>query len=295
MTKIERPKIVCELGINANGNFALLRFMARRALFMGADYIKLQTRTPRVCVPRDQWDKPREWFNGEMITYIEYKERMELTRKQLYVFGQEFEGRWITSFWDEESVDFVNDVFRDKPEFLPVYAKIPSAKITDLNLVRKVINLNCPLMVSTGMSTDEEIDTLLNTIPASKKCVIFHCNSSYPTDDSEINLQAIPALHRRMKYLKWHETGEDTKFIIGFSSHSSSPFPAIGAMYMGAKWIEVHYTKDRSMKGTDQAASLEDKAIELLVREAKKFPDRMGDGEHKLYDSELSARAKLRG
>ena len=145
-------------------------------------------------------------------------------------------------------------------------------------------------MLSTGMSTEAEVRSAFENLSQDFSYTIFHCNASYPTDDSEINLNAMASLKSLMGL--WHGYN---KITIGFSSHSPSPFPCIGAMYMGAEFIEVHYTLDRAMQGTDQAASLELNALELLVREAKRMSVIMGDGDIQLYDSELSAREKLRG
>lgn len=280
-------EIIAELGINHNGDFDTLINLADMAMESGADYVKLQMRTPTVCVPRDQWDIPREWFDGATVTYIEYKERMELSQEELSLFDDYMrleygDGRWFASVWDIQSL-------RNLMEFDVPYIKIPSALITSRKLIEACNEYNVPMIISTGMSTDDEYKACLSWIDPKKPVTIMHCNSAYPTADNEIDLATINTIKNYIDLFG----GENDR--VGFSSHSKSPFPAIYACVLGAEAVEVHVTLDRASKGTDHAASLEESGLRLLCREARKIPIMMGDGIVRVYESEIPARKKLRG
>jgi len=173
--------------------------------------------------------------------------------------------------------------------------KIPSAKITDLDLLRCVAIEKNEILISTGMSTEEEIVLAIETIYKTRKrnnipleLVVMGCNSSYPTDDQEVNLLSLLTLKHLSEMLK-------IPFSLGFSSHSPSPYPAIYSTFFDVRYIEVHYTLDRTLPGTDQAASLESHGLELLARESKRIPKLLGDGTLQVFESEKGPRAKLRG
>lgn len=268
-------KLVAELGINHNGNEELLYGMADTFLET-ADYVKLQMRTPELCVPRSEWNKPKEW-NGKTMTYLEYKKLIELSPSQYDAFNENYKLFWSCSVWDMESLT------RASKYPLP-FIKIPSAKLTDLNLIHAA-GKRFPLVMSTGMSTVIEIEAaVLTARKVNSDITLLHCTSTYPTVDSEINLSGMDALR------EWFP---DVK--IGFSSHSKSPFPAVYSMFYGAKFIEVHATLDRTLPGTDQSASLEPSGFELLRREIDRIPTLIGDGIIRVYNSELEPMKKLRG
>lgn len=281
-------KVIAELGINHNGDFDTLISLADMAMGAGADYVKLQLRTPTVCVPQSEWDKPRLWFDGTMITYIDYRERMEFGTSQLALFDEYMEmqygaGRWFASIWDAPSLDRLE-------KFSVPFVKIPSAMLTNESLLRHTVASDLPIIASLGMSTRAEVERAVEGLSsASGEVILMHCNSSYPALDSEIDLLTIRRLQEECLYNKKYD-----KFKIGFSSHSKSPYPAIYSMVLGAQYVEVHVTLDRTMQGTDHAASLEEAALKLICREAKKIPVLMGNGDIKLYESELPARKKLR-
>lgn len=271
--------ILCaELGINHNGSFGTLLEMADTAL-EHFDYVKTQMRTPELCVPRDQWNKPRMW-KGKLMTYMEYKQLMEFSVKQYDEFDKKYKGKWTCSVWDMEALE------RASRYDLP-FIKIPSAKITDLDLVAEAAGL-FPIVLSTGMSTNEQIRTAVRVAVANagdKDITLLHCTSTYPTKDSEVNLRGIETLQDN--YV-WDAS-------VGFSSHSKSPYPAIYAILLNASFLEVHFTLDRTMEGTDQSASLEAPALELIAREAQKIPILLGDGRIQVYESEQEPMKKLRG
>ena len=281
---MSRAEVISELGQNYNGSFDLLIQLTDMAFSAGTDYVKLQTRTPKLCVPQSEWNKTRNWFDGTPMTYIQYKERMELGIEQLrefddYVSNRYGKGRWFTSVWDIEALNKVN-------EFELPFIKIPSAMLTNHKLISESISRKCPLMISTGMSTKDEIDKAVSLLCANeKKSVIMHTNSSYPTIDSEINLKRIQTLKDRyhLPYFKF-----------GFSSHSTSPLPSIFSVFYGAEFIEAHVTLGRHMIGSDHSASLEKSGLELLCREVNRIPVLEGDGVIRLYDGELEPRNRLR-
>jgi N-acetylneuraminate synthase len=276
-------KIVGEVGINWNGDFDLLIKLTDMIVQSGADYVKLQIRTPEICVPREQWDTPRNWFDGTPMTYIEYRRRMELSLEQLkeyddYVRNQYGTDRLFASVWDIPSLNRICDEF-DWP-----YIKIPSAMMTNHNLLKWTIERDRPVILSTGMSTIEEIDDAVSLFPTDYPLTVMACNSAYPIrDDNEVNLSVLTTYKERY--------GRP----VAFSSHHPSPFPAIYSTFFGAKMVEVHASLDRTLPGTDQSSSLEQHGLELLCRELKRIPNLIGDGVKKLYDSELPARKKLRG
>ena len=266
--------LVAELGINHQGDYNTLCTMADTFLKY-ADYVKVQMRAPRLCVPESQWDKPKEW-GGEMMTYIEYKELMEFTEEQYDDFDNWYGGYWFPSVWDMPSLDLAS-------KYNLPYIKIPSAKITDLELVRESARL-FPIVISTGMSNWYQIQEAVDAAHSvTGEVTLLQCTSTYPVDDSEVNLLGMETLR---KYNTKH---------VGFSSHSKSPYPAIYSAVLGAEFIECHATLDRSWEGSDHAASLEESAFALIRRELNRIPVLLGDGQIRVYDSELEPMRKLRG
>lgn len=267
--------LVAELGINHQGEFETLVDMAN-VFLRHADFVKTQMRTPRVCVPKDQWNKPKEW-NGRVMSYIEYKELMEFNEQQYDEFDKLFNGRWFPSVWDLPSLE------RADKYALP-YIKIPSAKLTDLKLIAEAAK-RFPIVMSTGMSNWYQIEQAVATAKRfTKEITLLHCTSTYPTADNEVNLLGMNAL--KEKYNVKH---------VGFSSHSMSPYPAIYSAVLGAEFIEIHATLNRAWPGTDQAASIEEPGFALIRRELNRIPSLLGDGEIKVYESEIEPMKKLRG
>lgn len=291
------PKIILEVGINHNGHVDLASEIADMCLDTADStgypresiYIKFQKRNPEVSTPVHMWQMQRiSPVTGEMGTYIEYKRQIE--------FGEHeyAELDWITdacggifvSVWDVDSVNFVSENFPHWP-----YIKIPSAHLTNHDLLRAAINTDIPLILSTGMSTWDEIGDAYGVYNdfnrVGSQLTILSCTASYPCKDDEINFYK---LDRMMKYFPTMSNDN----MVGFSSHAPSPFPAIYSNFYGVDMIEVHVTTDRSLPGSDQSASLEKPAIELLMRETLKIPKLYGDGVF-IYDSELGKRKSLRG
>ena len=295
----ELPILVAEIGINGNGNIDIVTdtiemvFNAVSPYYpLGKVYIKFQKRNPDKSVPHHMWDTPRKsLLTGQMTNYITYKRQLEHSLddyKEIddvvyYLFETH---NWFVSVWDLDSVDWVKGNFPNMP-----YIKIPSAHLVNRDLIDAVMETGIPPIVSTGMSTMQQIQLALHRIGLHNTSmpVVMHCNSSYPCKDNEIDLNAISLLYR----LAWDEF--KTVSPIGFSSHSPSPYPAIYSNFFNVDMIEFHVTLDRAMEGSDHSASLERGAIELLARETARIPIVRGKEELRVYDSELEKRRTLRG
>lgn len=269
-------KLISELGLNHNGSFKNLIKLSEMSLQAGYDLIKIQVRTPRLCVPKDQWNKPREWFDGTPMTYIEYKERLELNDEQLSTWMRQYQGQAFASVWDIPSLERI-------ARYNPPYIKVPSAMLTNDQLLNTTIDTGISVILSTGMSTVEEIDHAVGLFPADYNLILMHCTSSYPVADEEINLRAIKTL--RDRYM----------LPVGYSSHDRSPYSSLYALALGAWGVETHATLDRSMKGTDQSSSLEKPGLDLIARERNRLEKIMGDGIKRVYSSEIPIKEKLRG
>jgi N-acetylneuraminate synthase len=269
--------ITAEIGVNHNGDIDIAKKMIREAFLNGCDSVKFQKRTPEICVPRDQWDIMRETPWG-YISYIEYRRKMEFTQSdyaEIDRYCKESGIDWFASVWDEPSVDFME-------QFDPVAYKIASATLTDTGLLKKLRATQRPLILSTGMSTMEQIHSAVRLVGV-KNLIITHATSTYPCDPTELNLRVIQTLRE-----------EFPDCPIGYSGHEVGLIPSVVAVAMGACLIERHITLDRAMWGSDQAASVEPQGFERLVKYIRVTEKALGDGSKKVYDSELSSLKKLR-
>jgi N-acetylneuraminate synthase len=269
--------IIAEIGINHNGSLDLAKRLIEGAAEAGCDAVKFQKRTPRLCVPRHQWDVKRETPWGVM-SYIEYREKLEFGIEEyteINHFCQHKGIDWTASCWDEPSVEFIE-------QFAPPFYKASSSSLTDHNLLLKMKDTGRPLMISTGMSTQEEIDQAVDIL-GEEDLLIAHSTSTYPCPVNELNLFMIRSLKERYP-----------KAIIGYSGHETGLSTTYAAVVLGSSFVERHITLDRAMWGTDQAASVEVHGIARLVSHIREVEHSLGDGIKKLYDSELTARKKLR-
>jgi N-acetylneuraminate synthase len=270
--------VIAEIGINHNGSVDIAKKMILGAVVAGADCVKFQKRTPEICVPRDQWDIERDTPWGRM-TYIDYRNRMEFTADQyadIDAFCKQHNIDWTVSCWDEEAVDFMENHFD-----VPFY-KAASASLTDIPLLQQMQATGRPLMISTGMSTMEEITTAIEALDG-RSLLVAHATSSYPAPLAELNLKMIETLRSIYPSLP-----------IGYSGHETGLAPTYAAVAIGASFIERHITLDRAMWGTDQAASVELGGLARLVRDVRDIETALGDGIKRVYDSELGPRKKLR-
>lgn len=268
--------IIAEIGINHNGDLDITRQMIDAAVHAGADAVKFQKRTPEVCTPMDQQQQMRETPWG-YITYLDYRYKVEFGEKEyreIERYCRKKEVDWFASVWDEQSVDFME-------AFSPPAYKIPSASITDHALLRHTRKTGRPLIISTGMSTMEQIRNAVQ-VTGLENLVITHCTSTYPCEPEELNLRMIQTLRNEFPCP------------IGYSGHEVGLVPPQVAVALGACMVERHLTLDRAMWGSDQAASVEPSGFERLVKYIRTAEASLGDGVKRVYASELSSLKKLR-
>ena len=268
--------IVAEIGINHNGDLSLAKKMISAAAEAGVDAVKFQKRTPEICVPPEQRGQMRETPWG-YISYLEYRERVEFSKEQYQEidrFCSETGITWFASVWDEPSVDFLET-------FHPSCYKIPSASLTDHSLLKHLRKTSRPLILSTGMSTMQEIEAAVKLL-GTENLSITHATSTYPCEPDELNLKMIPTLKEKFPCP------------VGYSGHEVGLIPSVVAVALGANLVERHITLDRALWGTDQAASVEPGGFERLVKYIRVTEQAMGDGVKRVYDSELPSLKKLR-
>jgi N-acetylneuraminate synthase len=269
--------VIGEIGINHNGSLEIAKRLIDGAVLAGADAVKFQKRTPERCVPRDQWNIERDTPWGRM-TYIDYRRRIEFGPREYAEIDRHCGERgilWFASCWDEESVDFMES-------FRPSCYKVASASLTDLPLLQKMRATGRPLMVSTGMSTLQEIEAAVSAV-GRDNLLIAHATSSYPCPPEHLNLNMI----RTLKALY-------PECPIGYSGHEVGLAPTWAAVTLGACFVERHITLDRAMWGSDQAASVEIGGLLRLVANIRDIERSLGDGVKRIYEGELAARQKLR-
>jgi sialic acid synthase SpsE len=268
--------VIAEIGINHNGDLEIAKKLMDVAASAGCDAVKFQKRTPELCVPEEQKSQIRETPWGTM-TYLEYKERTEFGQQeyqQIDTYAKKLGIHWFASPWDLPSVDFLLT-------FDPVCIKVASASLTDDALLKKLVASGVPLILSTGMSTMEEIDHAA-TVVKSSQYALAHATSTYPCQPSELNLRMISTLKDKFQVP------------IGYSGHETGLATTLAAVAMGATFIERHITLDRAMWGTDHSASVEPTGLDRLVRDIRNIELAFGDGVKRVFESELPVRAKLR-
>src|SRR5215211_7477860 len=261
--------VIAEIGINHNGDLDIAKKMIDAAIHAGANAVKFQKRTPEVATPPDQRNQMRETPWG-YITYLDYRYKVEFNEEQyreIDSYCTEKGIAWLVSVWDEPSIDFMEKF--DTPAY-----KIPSASLTDAKLIRKARATGKPLILSSGMSTMEQIKTAVQ-VAGEANLALMHCTSTYPCEPEELNLKMVETLRREFPDLP-----------IGYSGHEVGLVPSAVAVALGACMVERHLTLDRAMWGTDQAASVEPGGFERLVKYIRVTEASLGDGVKKVYDSE---------
>ena len=269
--------IIAEIGINHNGDMAIARKLIEEAAHAGCDAVKFQKRTPEICTPKDEWDRMRDTPWGRM-RYIDYRYKVEFGEKEYAEIDKIAKDNgilWFASCWDQESVDFLE-------QFNPALYKAASASLTDLDLLKKKKATGKPLIISTGMSTQHQIDHAVAAL-GTDQLLIAHSTSAYPCPVEQLNLNMINTLK-----------GKFPGVPIGYSGHETGLATTCAAVAIGASFVERHYTLDRAMWGSDQAASVELGGMQKLVRDIRDIEQAKGDGVKKVYDSELGAMKKLR-
>lgn len=268
--------IVAEVGINHNGDIENAKRMMDAARHAGVDAVKFQKRTPELCTPPDQRNQMRETPWG-YITYLEYRYKVEFGQAEYLEidrYAKEIGIDWFASVWDEPSVDFIE-------QFNPIAYKVPSAALTDHGLLKKLHASGRPVILSTGMSSIDEIHTAVPLLDQAN-LIICHTTSAYPCPPEELNLRMIQTLK------------EEYTCPIGYSGHEVGLIPSAVAVAMGACLVERHITLDRAMWGSDQAASVEPGGFERLVKYVRVAELSLGDGVKKVYESEIPSMRKLR-
>lgn len=272
--------MIAEIGLNHNGDLSIAKKLIDAAFACDWHCVKFQKRTPEICVPDHQKAVSKDTPWGKM-TYLEYRHRVEFGEKEYSYIDQYCREKpifWTASVWDLPSLQFV--LRYDVP-----FIKIPSAKLVETNLLREAALTGKPVLLSTGMSTIEEIDAAVSVLDefSAGNYVLMHTNSTYPTPPDELNLLTL-------KFLK-----ERYDCVVGYSGHEYDLEPTVIAVALGARIIERHVTLNHNMWGSDQFASLEVHAMDLLHKRVKQIPISMGDGVKKLTENEILIRRKLRG
>ena len=267
--------VIAEIGINHNGDVDIAKKLIAAAVTAGCDAVKFQKRTVDVVYSSEELARPRESPFG--TTNGDLKRGLELgveAYSELDRFCKSLGVMWFASCWDEQSVDFME-------AFDPPCYKIASASLTDDDLLRHHRRTGRPLLASTGMSTIEQIDHAVDVL-GRHDLVLLHTTSTYPSKLEELNLRVIPKMIERYDVP------------VGYSGHEVGLYTSLAAVALGACVVERHITLDRAMFGSDQAASVEPQGIASLVKNIRHAEVALGDGEKRVYDSEVSIMKKLR-
>ncbi len=283
---MKKTYIIAEIGINHNGDLKNALRLIDIAAAAGCDAVKFQKRNPDVCVPEHQKNIIRDTPWGQM-TYLEYKYKVEFEKAEYDIIDAHCKSHgieWSASPWDMDSLEFLKQY--DVP-----FLKVPSAMLTNDELLEGCVASGKRVIFSTGMSTKEEIDHAVMVLRKAKlvhnnphKIGLLHCNSTYPAPINELNLAGIQTLQN-----------EYVDFEIGYSGHEFRLGTTVAAVYLGASIIERHITLDRQMWGSDHLASVEPQGLFKLVSGIRELEQAYGDGVIQVTESEKPVRAKLRG
>lgn len=268
--------IIAEVGINHNGDVEIAKKLVDAAADAGCDAVKFQKRDPDLSVPEHQKGVMRETPWG-YISYLEYKKRIEFGFDEFQEIDRHCKARgitWFASVWNPEAVEFT-ERFQ-----VPCY-KVASASITDDRLLAAMRATGKPVILSTGMSTMAEIAHAIEQLE-NDKLLLMQATSNYPCKVEELNLRAIRTLREA-----FHRP-------VGYSGHETGLQTTVAAVALGACMVERHITLDRSMWGTDQAASVEPHGLKTLVRDIRIVEKALGDGVKRVYESEAAPRLKMR-
>jgi N-acetylneuraminate synthase len=283
---MKKTYIIAEIGINHNGSLETAKRLVDMASTAGCDAVKFQKRNPDVCVPEHQKSVLRDTPWGQM-TYLEYKHKIEFGQKEYDEIDSYCRDRkitWTASPWDLDSLKFLMQY--DVP-----FIKIPSAHLTNAALIKAAKETGKKIILSTGMSTLEEIDDAVKILrdhnepfsAFSDNFALLHCNSTYPSPLEDLNLKCIQTLR------------EAYSCEVGYSGHEFRLGTTVAAVYLGATILERHITLDRTMWGTDQLSSIEPQGLIKLVKGVRELEMALGDGVKRVTPAEEIIRKKLRG
>ena len=254
--------IIAEIGLNHQGDINIAKKLIDAAIDAGADVVKFQKRTPEVCLPEKLWGVERDTPWGRM-SYLEYRKRIELSKEEYTSINNYCWGKvmWTASPWDVKSVAFLE-------RFQVPFYKVASASVTDIKLLKAINKTGRPVLMSIGMSDVSQIRVAINELGGKPEDItLMVCTSAYPCPIDKLNLSRIDTLRR---FFPEHP--------VGYSGHETGLWTTLCAVAMGAQVIERHFTLDRSMKGSDHAASIEPQGLKLLVREIRALEAARGTG-----------------
>ena len=276
---MKKTYVIAEIGINHNGSLDIAKKLIDIAALSGCDAVKFQKRNPDMCVPEHQKNIMRDTPWGTM-SYLEYKYRVEFGKEEYDEINSYCKDKgiaWSASPWDLDSLQFLNQY--DLP-----FIKVPSAMLTNIELLSACAASSKKVILSTGMSTEQEIDQAVTILKQSTKdFALLHCNSSYPAPLNELNLSAIKTLQQKYNCE------------VGYSGHEFRLGTTVAAVYLGASIIERHITLDRTMWGTDHMSSVEPQGLIKLVKGIRELEEAYGDGIIQVTETEKPIRTKLRG
>ncbi|MFH1727664.1 MAG: N-acetylneuraminate synthase family protein [Pseudomonadota bacterium] len=276
--KYTKPFLIAEIGINHNGNLQIVKKLIDASFACSWDCVKFQKKNPDISVPEDQKNILKQTPWGEM-TYLAYKKKLEFKKEEYdYIdrYCREKPINWSFSVWDMDSLNFAM-------EYELPFLKIPSAHLTNIELITEAAKTKIPLILSTGMSTLDEIDAAVELLEKhANQYVLMHCNASYPARNDELNLLVIPKMIERYKC------------VVGYSGHEYGLDSTTIAVSLGAMVIERHITIDHTMWGTDQSSSIEPQGMDKLFKQVNSVKSYLGDGIKRVYDSEKAVMKKLR-
>lgn len=276
----ESPFIIAEIGNNHNGDVKIAFELIKKAKEIGVDAVKFQVKDIESSFSKELLDSSYLNPNSFGKTYREHKETLEFSKEELisvYDYAKKLDIICFSTPFDVKSVDLLEEIKN------PIY-KISSFHVTDVNLIERICKTKKPIIISTGMSTIEEIDTAINLIKKyTENLIVLHCISSYPTNDEDLNLRVITTLKNRYDC------------IVGYSGHERGIALSVASVALGARVIERHFTLDRTMKGPDHASSIEVPGMAQIVERSKRMFTSLGSPEKRVLDSELVNRKKFRG
>lgn len=271
--------IIAEIGINHNGDMDIARKLIDAAVGAGADAVKFQKRTTTEILTREGREKAYTSPHAYAPTYGAHRDKLELTIEQhaeLKKYSEEKGVQFFASVWDHVSADDMEKLGVDA-------YKIPSADLTNIPLLEYVAKKNKPILISTGMNTEEEIHDAVHAIlPFNNRIILFHCLSLYPAPEDKLDMRYMDTLAREYAPLPY-----------GYSGHESDQLPTIVASSRGAQIIERHFTLDKTMKGSDHAASLTPAEFGDLVKNIRRVESILGSDQKKMYDELKPLREKL--
>jgi len=273
------PFIIAEIGNNHNGDIEIAKKLIEIASQIGVDAVKFQVKDIESSFSKELLEKPYNGPNSFGKTYREHKEFLEFNKDQLKTLYEYSRQKGIICFstpFDIKSVELLENLNN------PIY-KISSFHVTDIPLIKRIIDTKKPVIMSTGMSTIEEISKVYQLFTDTNNLILLQCTSSYPTNDEDVNLKSIITLREKF----------DVN--VGYSGHERGTSISAASVMFGASVIERHFTLDRTMKGPDHAASLEPEGMKLLIDKCKRIFNSIGSGEKNVLPCEFENRKKFRG